>query len=159
MCAGEVRSGIAYAALRRPGPPSMVASAGDPGLGEGGVVLHGHAPWVTGWGLIDTVYVGARDGDDLVWALLDAVAGPTVQVQPVRLAAVDASSTVVLGLDGHRVSEARGGGPGTAQVWPPTATWRSASPPAAAACSAPMPSMPTSPPCGSACPNRRGPRM
>ncbi|MCU4183574.1 acyl-CoA dehydrogenase family protein [Acidiferrimicrobium sp. IK] len=104
MCAGEVRSGIAYAALRRPGPPAMRASStGRPGF----VILDGTAPWVTGWGLIDTVYVGAREGDELVWALLDARTAPTLLAEPVRLAAVDSSSTVVLRLERHQVPTER----------------------------------------------------
>ncbi len=90
LCRGRVRAGIAYAALRRPGPPAAVARAG----GAGGWVVDGHAPWVTGWGLVDAVLAGARAGDDVVWLWLDAVTGPAAAVTPVRLDALDASATV-----------------------------------------------------------------
>ena len=103
MCAGDVRSGIAYAALRRPGPPAMTAVTGP----DGGVVLDGTAPWVTGWGLIDTVYVGGRQGDELVWALLDARPGPSVHAEALPLAAVDSSATVRLRLRDHAVDPER----------------------------------------------------
>jgi alkylation response protein AidB-like acyl-CoA dehydrogenase len=96
---GQVRAGIAYAALRRPGPPAVVAEA-CPG---GGWRLSGHAPWVTGWGRIDVVLAGARHGDDMVWALLDAGEGPGMTARPVRLAALDASATVELRWDRYEV--------------------------------------------------------
>ena len=51
-----------------PGPPRLRARAA-----EGGYLLDGTAPWVTGWGHIDTLHVAARQEDDtIVWALLDA---------------------------------------------------------------------------------------
>ena len=103
LCDGRVRAGIAIAALRRPGPPSMVASDGP----DGGLVLDGWAPWVTGWGRIDVVMVAARQGDDLVMCLVDAATGPHLTAERVRLAAVDASSTVQLRLDGLPVAADR----------------------------------------------------
>ena len=44
----------------------------------------------------------ARDGD-IVWALVDATAGPTLHAEPLRLAAVNASATVTLSFDDHVV--------------------------------------------------------
>jgi len=41
---------------------------------DGGYLLAGDAPWVTGWDMVDTLYVAARDEDTIVWALLDALA-------------------------------------------------------------------------------------
>ncbi|MDQ2725774.1 MAG: acyl-CoA dehydrogenase family protein, partial [Actinomycetota bacterium] len=58
LCRGTVRSGIAFAALRRPGPPAMVAEPVADGW-----LLTGDAPWVTGWERIGVVYTGARHGD------------------------------------------------------------------------------------------------
>jgi alkylation response protein AidB-like acyl-CoA dehydrogenase len=98
LCSGEVRSGIAVAAMRRPGPPAMTAT---PAAGGARWHLDGHAPWVTGWGLIDVVLVAARHGDDLVWALVDAVPAPSLQVVPQALAAQQASATVTLHLSDH----------------------------------------------------------
>jgi alkylation response protein AidB-like acyl-CoA dehydrogenase len=64
----------------------------------------GLAPWVTGWGRIDVVRAAARREDgDIVWALIDAKAGDTLHVEPLRLAAVNASATVTLSFENHRV--------------------------------------------------------
>jgi hypothetical protein len=94
--AGRRRAGIAYAALRRPGPPAATAAPAPAG---GGWWLSGHAPWVTGWGLVDVIMAGARSGDDMVWLLLDAVPQPRMTVEPVALAALQASATVCLRWD------------------------------------------------------------
>jgi alkylation response protein AidB-like acyl-CoA dehydrogenase len=98
MCRGELRAGIAFAALRRPGPPLLTATAH-----EGGWVLHGTAPWVSGWGMIDLLYVGARDAatGDVVWGLLDTGEGPSLVVEPLTLSVAQASATVSLHFDGH----------------------------------------------------------
>ena len=92
LCRGEVRAGVAFSGLRRPGPPILTAEAdGD------GWRFNGFAPWVTGWGRIDVVRAAARREDgDIVWALVDATAGPTLGAEPLRLAAVNASATVTL---------------------------------------------------------------
>lgn len=105
MRAGEVRAGIAYAALRRPGPPAAVATPSP--SGDGGWVLSGEAPWVTGWGLIDVVLAGARHGDDMVWLLLDARPAPGMSAQAVDLAALQASATVRLSWSGFTVPPER----------------------------------------------------
>jgi len=107
LCAGEHRSGAAFAGLRRPGPPVLAARPV-----AGGYELEGSAPWVTGWGRIDVVHdvvhVAARTDDgQVVWSLLDATASPTLEVEPLRLAAVDASGTVTLRFSAHRVPEGR----------------------------------------------------
>lgn len=104
LCSGEVRSGIAVAAMRRPGPPAMTARPGSAG---GGWQLDGEAPWVTGWGLVDVIVVAARHGDDLVWALIDAETAPSLRVVPQTLAAEQASSTVTLHLSRHPVAPDR----------------------------------------------------
>jgi alkylation response protein AidB-like acyl-CoA dehydrogenase len=99
LCRGHVRSGIAYAALRRPGTPAAVAR---PTAG-GDWLLDGHAPWVTGWGLVDVVLAGARYGEEVVWLLLDAATGPDYAISRVRLDALDASATVRVEWRGHLV--------------------------------------------------------
>jgi alkylation response protein AidB-like acyl-CoA dehydrogenase len=105
LCRGETRAGIAYAALRRLGPPAAVARPA-PGQASGWI-LDGHAPWVTGWGLIDVVLVGARNADDVVWLLIDAEPTLTCGAQVVELAALQASATVRLDWSGHPVPESR----------------------------------------------------
>jgi alkylation response protein AidB-like acyl-CoA dehydrogenase len=76
LCGGEVRAGVAFSGLRRPGPPILTAEPdGD------GWRFNGFAPWVTGWGRVDVVRAAARREDgDIVWALVDATAGPTAQL-------------------------------------------------------------------------------
>ena len=104
LCRGQVRAGIAYAALRRPGPPAAVARPDPAG---GGWTLDGHAPWVTGWGRIEVVLAGARHGPDVVWVLLDAATGPGCAITPVRLDALQASATVALRWNAQTVPAAR----------------------------------------------------
>jgi alkylation response protein AidB-like acyl-CoA dehydrogenase len=102
LCSGRMRSGIAVAALRRPGAPTMVAEPDGDRL-----LLHGFAPWVTGWGLIDLVLIAARVGEDVLWTLVDAIEGPCMQADRVPLAAVDSSATVKLRIDELAVPASR----------------------------------------------------
>ena len=97
LCAGARRAGIALAG-ERPGPALLEAR----GVGDG-LTLHGEAPWVSGWGLIDVVLVAARDGDRVIRALVDAAPGATIVADPLDLVAANASGTVTLRFDGHRV--------------------------------------------------------
>ncbi len=71
-------------------------------------MLDGSVPFVTGWGLVDLLMVAARDADDLVHFLfVDADPGPTVAVRRLDLVAANASRTVTLEFDGHRVPASR----------------------------------------------------
>ncbi len=102
LCLGTRRAGVAFAGLRRPGPPILVARRAP-----GGWVLDGTAPWVTGWGRIDVIHVAARDGDQVVWALVDAAEGPSLGIEVLPLAAVAASGTVTVRFRGHAVPDER----------------------------------------------------
>jgi alkylation response protein AidB-like acyl-CoA dehydrogenase len=102
LCRGAVRAGVAFSALRRPGPPMLRAERQ-----AGGWSLHGSAPWVSGWGRIDVIRVAARHGDDIVWALLDAGERRTLRAEPLELAALNASGTVTLHFDGEAVADDR----------------------------------------------------
>jgi alkylation response protein AidB-like acyl-CoA dehydrogenase len=102
LCAGRLRAGIALQAAVRPGPPAITVRPDG-----GDLVLDGAVPWVTGWGAVDVVLVAARDGDDVVLVLVDAVEGPTLAVEPQRMVAVQASATVELRLAGHRAPVGR----------------------------------------------------
>jgi alkylation response protein AidB-like acyl-CoA dehydrogenase len=95
--AGERQAGIAFAYLRRPGPPAVVAR---PRAG-GGLIVDGEAPWVTSWGLADTFVVAARMGDEVVNFLLDGGSPPpgVHASEPLALAAMNASCTVRLRFD------------------------------------------------------------
>jgi alkylation response protein AidB-like acyl-CoA dehydrogenase len=103
LCAGERRAGVAFAGLRRPGPPVLVAQPV-----EGGYLLDGYAPWVTGWGRIDVVHTAARDpSGDVVWGLVDASEREGLRSTPLRLAAVNASGTVTLNFDALLIPASR----------------------------------------------------
>jgi len=98
LARGEQRAGIALAGLRNPTAPLRVRAV------DGGFRLDGEAPWVTGWDLIDVVYVAARDADDVVhFLLVDAVAAQTLRVRPLELVAVQASRTVNVRFNDHPV--------------------------------------------------------
>jgi alkylation response protein AidB-like acyl-CoA dehydrogenase len=102
LCRGERRSGVVQAALRA-GPAAVRARPVD-----GGYLLSGEAAWVSGWGMVDVLYTAARDADDRVlWVLLDAVAGATLTVEPLRLVAANATRTVVLRFADHFVPASR----------------------------------------------------
>jgi alkylation response protein AidB-like acyl-CoA dehydrogenase len=100
LVAGEHRAGIAIAGIRPPTNYLRVRRS------DGDFVLDGTAPWVTGWGMIDLVYVAARDPDDVVhFLLMDAVdqSVPSLRTETQRLVAVQASNTVNVTFDGHVV--------------------------------------------------------
>jgi alkylation response protein AidB-like acyl-CoA dehydrogenase len=100
---GELLAGIAFAYLRRPDPPAMLARTA-PG---GGLVVDGEAPWVTSWGLADVFAVAARLGGDVVFFLLDGASPPAgVQASaPLALAAMNASATVRLRFENVAVAD------------------------------------------------------
>ena len=97
LAAGQRRSTVAFAGLL-PNPPLHAKPDGDDW------VVHGVAPWVTGWGLTDLIQVAARTPeDDVVWLLIDLPAeGITHEAH--RLLAVNASATVTLTFDDVRVA-------------------------------------------------------
>jgi alkylation response protein AidB-like acyl-CoA dehydrogenase len=100
LCRGERRAGIALGGAR-PGPPLLRARPVD-----GGYVLDGAAPWVTGWNRVDAIYTLARLPDDrLVAALIPATTSEQLAAQRLRLVAVNASWTVELGFTGYFVPD------------------------------------------------------
>lgn len=102
LCRGDRRAGVALGGVL-PGPPRLLARPAD-----GGWTLVGSSPWVSGWGMVDVVYVGARHPDgDAVWLVVDAVEGQGLSATRHRLAALDASSTVEVEFDGTFVDGAR----------------------------------------------------
>jgi alkylation response protein AidB-like acyl-CoA dehydrogenase len=100
LCAGRTLGGVAFAYLRRPGPPAVVATPV-----AGGYRIDGEAPWVTSWGLASLFAVAARIGSDVVFFLVDAGAPALSASPPLPLAAMQASSTVRLSFDGLFVPE------------------------------------------------------
>ncbi|MDQ4070367.1 MAG: acyl-CoA/acyl-ACP dehydrogenase [Actinomycetota bacterium] len=94
LCSGGVLGGVAFAYLRRPGRPAVVARRV-----AGGYVVTGEAPWVTSWGLAGVFSVAARLGDQVVYFLVDPSAPALRPSPPLALAAMQASSTVRLAVD------------------------------------------------------------
>ena len=77
LCRGERRAGVALAGLL-PGPSRLRARPS-----EGGYVLDGTSPWVTGWRYIDTLLRRRPPEDDtIVWAVLDAGGGSVALPRP-----------------------------------------------------------------------------
>lgn len=101
LLAGDVLGGVAFAHLRRPDPPAVRARRVD-----GGYVLEGEAPWVTSWGLAGLFAVAARCDDRVVFVAVPADAPGLRPSPPLRLAVMQATSTVRLGFDGLTVSDA-----------------------------------------------------
>ncbi|HEX9992084.1 MAG TPA: acyl-CoA dehydrogenase family protein [Acidimicrobiales bacterium] len=100
---GRALGGVAFAYLRRPGPPAVVAEPDGAGWR-----LRGSAPWVTSWGLADGFAVSAAaPGDRVVTAWLPAerltpARGATAV--PLDLSVMAATGTVRLDLDGVAVA-------------------------------------------------------
>jgi alkylation response protein AidB-like acyl-CoA dehydrogenase len=112
LCRGRIRAGVALAGIR-PGRSPLQARAVD-----GGYVLDGDAPWVTGWGMVNVLHTAAlADADTVVWCLLDAVEGPSLTVEPLRMSAVNASRTVHVRFTGHHVPAERVTGSMPYQEW------------------------------------------
>jgi alkylation response protein AidB-like acyl-CoA dehydrogenase len=97
---GSLRGGIARAGARPGGLRVRTA--------DGGYLLDGVVPWVTGWDLIDVVHVAALDDTEMVrFLLVDAVSSSTLQAQLHDLVAAQASRTVTLTFTNHWVPAER----------------------------------------------------
>ncbi len=99
---GDVRGGVALTGLL-PGPPRLTARRAD-----GGWLLDGEAPWVSGWGVVDLLVTVARGPEDTaVTLLMDARQQQGLAADRQRLAAANASATVQLSFDGVFVPDGR----------------------------------------------------
>jgi hypothetical protein len=95
---GERRAGVGLAGIRGATSPLRVRAV------DGGYLLDGPAPWVTGWDMIDIVHVAGRDADDVIhYLFVDAVAAPTLAAARLDLVAAQASRTVHLTFSNHFV--------------------------------------------------------
>jgi alkylation response protein AidB-like acyl-CoA dehydrogenase len=103
LCAGRKRAGIAFGGLRA-GPSQVTARAV-----EGGWMLDGEVPLVSGWGRVDVLLVNGRTEDDaqVVSVLVPAAASERLSVQPLRLLAANASGTVRAHIGGLFVPKER----------------------------------------------------
>lgn len=101
LCDGAL-AGTAFAHLRRPGPPPVLATRV-----EGGWRLDGTAPWATSWGTaaVFSVAAGTDDGR-IVWTLVDGSPRPTLRPsEPLSLVAFSSTATVQLHFEGHVVGD------------------------------------------------------
>ncbi|UZF57076.1 acyl-CoA/acyl-ACP dehydrogenase [Gordonia polyisoprenivorans] len=101
--AGRVRAGVAYAGVV-PTPPRMTAART-----EGGWILDGYAPFVSGWGIVHILQISARDvqTDDVIAAIVDVTQPvPGIAVTPTHLSVCNATRTVFLRVEGVRVDDA-----------------------------------------------------
>ncbi|MFE2136107.1 acyl-CoA dehydrogenase family protein, partial [Streptomyces sp. NPDC059466] len=97
LARGELLSGVAYAQLRAyPRVPVRVSRE------RGGWRFDGTVPWYTGWGLNDVMLLaGVTDDAEALFAFTEAREQPGLRPSPpMRLAALTASRTVSLELDG-----------------------------------------------------------
>lgn len=97
LARGQLLSGVAYAHLRaHPRTPVRVTRE------RSGWRFDGTVPWYTGWGLNDVMLLaGITDTDEALFAFTDAREQPGLRASaPMRLAALTASQTVSLELDG-----------------------------------------------------------
>ncbi|MCF3124374.1 acyl-CoA/acyl-ACP dehydrogenase [Streptomyces arenae] len=102
LARGELLSGVAYAQLRvYPRVPVRVTRE------RGGWRFDGRVPWYTGWGLNDVMLLaGVTDADEALFAFTEARSQSGLRPsEPMRLAALGASRTVSLDLDGLRVPD------------------------------------------------------
>jgi alkylation response protein AidB-like acyl-CoA dehydrogenase len=104
LAAGRLRAGVAYAGAV-PIPPRMRAERTADGWR-----LSGHAPFVSGWGVIDILQVSAADVEtgDIVAGVVPATAAPGITaVTPQELFVADATRTVSLDVDGLLIADER----------------------------------------------------
>ncbi len=104
---GRKLVGIGFSQLRRGGPPIMTAKET-----EGGYILDGSVPWITGWSFYPEFVVGATlpDGRALfaIAPLVDTEDGGTVKISPpMRLAAMEAAMTVSAQFESFFVPDSR----------------------------------------------------
>lgn len=97
LCAGTTVAGIAFSHLRPRPRPAVTATAG-----RGGWRLDGEVSWATGWGINDIILIGAvGPGTEVIFTAVPATNQPgLVASAPLQLAAMQATSTVRLHLDG-----------------------------------------------------------
>jgi alkylation response protein AidB-like acyl-CoA dehydrogenase len=99
---GDLKGGVALGGLL-PGPARLRAVASDEGW-----MLEGDAPWVSGWGTVDVLFVTARGPEKtVVSCILDARDQPGLRVTHHQLSALNATSTVRLDFDGLLVNPDR----------------------------------------------------
>jgi alkylation response protein AidB-like acyl-CoA dehydrogenase len=99
---GQLKGGVALSGLL-PGPPRLRATETNDGWR-----LDGEAPWISGWGIVDAIFITARQSDDAVVSfVVDAVEQPGIEVTHHHLSAMNASSTVRVVFTDFDISHSR----------------------------------------------------
>lgn len=100
-CSGERMSGIAFSQLRKPGAPVLSAKRL-----QGGWVLEGKMPWVTGYGIFQDCVVAAYTEDEQTWfGVVTFETSDTLSVSPImRLASMEVGQTVSIDVHHHFVA-------------------------------------------------------
>ncbi len=98
FASGEELCGVAFSHLRRGGPPMVTAERVD-----GGYVVSGKAPWVTGWSLLDSFILGAMrlpENDHIYFYVPKSGNEAALQPGPaIPLVVMNASDTVEITFD------------------------------------------------------------
>ena len=104
MADGQRLIGIGFSQLRRPGPPMLTAQPVD-----GGYLLNGIVPWVTGYGLFGEFLIGAALPDGrAVFGIVPFTPAKGIGFGGVmRLAAMESPQTVAAKLDGFVLEAGR----------------------------------------------------
>lgn len=104
---GRMLGAVAFAHVRRPGPPNPVARRVD-----GGWLLEGTLDWVTSWDIADVVMLLVRDADADAFVSCLIPGGRTVERRPgfvvgdpLRLLAMSGTHTRPITLDGVFVAD------------------------------------------------------
>lgn len=99
-CTGERMSGIAFSQLRKSGSPVLSARHED-----GGWVLNGTMPWVTGYGIFQDCVVAAYTKDQRTWfGVIRLEDCESLVFSPVmRLASMEVGQTVSVNVRDHFV--------------------------------------------------------
>lgn len=93
MCAGNLIAGVAFAHVRRAGPPAIRATP----LDNGGWQLDGLAPWATSWGIADQFCIAAESDDgELVWSMIPGSPSRGVTATELELSVFSSTGTVAL---------------------------------------------------------------
>ncbi len=101
LASGEIRAGLALGGAL-PKPSLRAVTDG------GGWRLDGVSPFVSGWGRIDVVHAAARTADDdVIWLIVDAADNDAIETERIRLAALNATTTVRVTFSGLAVTADR----------------------------------------------------
>lgn len=103
--AGVAIAGVAFAHLRRPGPPNPVATRAD-----GGWLVTGTLDWVTSWDIADLVLIMVRAESSILCFFVTAGEVPSTQQgitvgEPLRLLSMGGTHTRPLHLFDHVVPD------------------------------------------------------